>query len=73
MAQQLSVISLALLLFALATSPTSGVGYKGRYLCNWLVKLEDFFLCHSDKVLKRAMEAVSEIVGPHYIVIKSLF
>ena len=46
----LSMITFGVLLVASETPASDAVRYKGTYLCNWLVKLEDFFLCHNDKV-----------------------
>ena len=36
---------------AVAVTPSAAVRYKGTYLCNWLVKLEEFFLCKNDMVM----------------------
>ena len=47
MRRHLPLIAVMALMIA---SPTGAERFQGTYLCNWLVKLEDFFLCHNDKV-----------------------
>ena len=40
----------AMIFIIITASSSDAVRYKGAYLCNWLHKLEQFFLCHNNKV-----------------------
>ena len=44
------VLAVTMMVVVAVTAPSNAVKYKGMVLCNWLVKLENFFLCHNAKV-----------------------